>query len=202
MVFAFALTAVCLISPVTGPVVAGYSPVGSYGGHWGVDYAAPVGTEVVAPASGQVTFAGSVAGMRTVTIEPVPGFKVSLSYLSQVLVKKGDRVTRGEKVGLSGEPHGKPGVHLSTRIGGKYVDPVGQMGCRKTDITRALRLVTPPMAYSRRRAHRHSRRDVRPDPHSSPSRRRDGAFDIWPRSRRLHAGRGSLAESRSGSLRS
>lgn len=202
MVFALALTAVCLIGPVSGPVTAGYSPVGSYGGHWGVDYAVPVGTEVLAPASGQVTFAGSVAGMRSVTIEPIPGFKVSLSYLSEVLVKKGDRVTRGERVGLAGEPHGKPGVHLSTRIGGRYVDPATQMGCRKTDITRALRLVTPPLAYSRRREHRHSWRDLRPDPYSSPSRRRDSALDFRPRSSRLHAGRGPLAESRPGSLRS
>ena len=73
VVFSFALAAVCLVAPVNGPVIAGYSPVGQYGGHWGVDYGVPTGTEVKAPASGRVTFAGSVAGMRSVTIEPGSG---------------------------------------------------------------------------------------------------------------------------------
>ena len=77
MLLAFAFSAVCLVAPVDGPVISEYAPVGSYGGHWGIDYAAAVGTSVRAPASGRVTFAGSVAGMRSVTIEPVPGFKVS-----------------------------------------------------------------------------------------------------------------------------
>jgi murein DD-endopeptidase MepM/ murein hydrolase activator NlpD len=83
----FAIAAVCLSPPVDGPVIAGYAPVGQYAGHWGVDYAAEVGEAVRAPASGTVTFAGSVAGMRTVTIEPVDGFKVSLSYLSGIEVR-------------------------------------------------------------------------------------------------------------------
>ena len=84
MLLAFALSAVCLMAPVDGPVVAEYAPVGFYGGHWGIDYAAAAGSQVRAPASGRITFAGSVAGMRSVTIEPVPGFKVSLSYLSEI----------------------------------------------------------------------------------------------------------------------
>jgi murein DD-endopeptidase MepM/ murein hydrolase activator NlpD len=107
-----------------------------------------------------VTFAGSVAGMRTVTIEPVPGFKVSVSYLSEIVVETGQTVEWGQIVGRSGSPHGVQGVHLSTRIDGRYVDPEHQLGCRETDITRALRLVTPPAPYPRRSAHRHTRRDL------------------------------------------
>ena len=44
MLLAFALSAVCLMAPVDGPVVAGYAPVGLYGGHWGLDYASAPGT--------------------------------------------------------------------------------------------------------------------------------------------------------------
>lgn len=172
MLVVFAIAAVCLSPPVEGPVVAGFAPVGQYGGHWGVDYATAVGDVVLAPASGRVTFAGVVAGMRSVTIEPVSGFKVSLSYLSDVSVGNGEFLQRGEVVGFAGAPHGLPGVHLSTRIAGAYVDPTTQMGCRETDVSRALRLVTPPQPYSRRRANRNSRRHLRPDPRRpSPHRR-------------------------------
>ena len=172
MLVVFAIAAVCLSPPVDGPVVAGYAPTGQYSGHFGVDYAADAGEQVRAPVSGMVTFAGTVAGMRTVTIEPVSGFKVSLSYLSEVQVASGTRVSRGSIVGLAGAPHGTPGVHLSTRVDGEYVDPVSQLGCRDTDITRALRLVTPPEPYPRRRANWNSRRNLRPDPRRpSPHRR-------------------------------
>ena len=189
MLLAFALSAVCLMAPVDGPVVAGYAPVGSYGGHWGLDYASAPGTSVRAPASGRVTFAGSVAGMRSVTIEPVAGFKVSLSYLSEIMVSSGAAVDRGDVIGRSGSPHGVDGVHMSTRIDGEYVDPVSQLGCRDTDITRALRLVTPPGPYARQRAHRDPGRDFRPDPYRPSSRRGDGAVRSRTRPGVVHARR-------------
>ena len=198
MLVAFAIAAVCLSPPVEGPVVAGYTPTGQYSGHWGVDYAAQIGDSVHAPASGTVTFAGSVAGMRTVTIEPVSGFKVSLSYLSTVAVSSGARVARGQVIGTAGSPHGAGGVHLSTRIDGEYVDPAGQLGCRDTDITRGLRLVTPPEPYPRRRAYRNPGRNLRPDSRRPPPHRR-----VRPPPGRSRSGFGdtggrSLAEVRSG----
>jgi murein DD-endopeptidase MepM/ murein hydrolase activator NlpD len=196
MLVVFAIAAVCLSPPVEGPVITGFGPVGQYGGHWGVDYAARVGEQVRAPASGRVTFAGSVAGMRTLTIEPVVGFKISLSYLATVGVSSGGYVRRGQVVGSAGAPHGVPGVHLSTRIDGRYVDPAGWMGCRETDITRALRLVTPPQPYSRRRANRNPRRDIRPDPRCPSSQCRVCPPSGPARPGPDHARRGSLAEVR------
>lgn len=179
-----AIAAVCVAPPVDGPVVSPYAPAGAYAGHWGVDYAAEVGQVVRAPVSGRVTFAGSVAGMRTVTIEPVSGLKVSVSYLSRVDVATGATLARGSPVGLSGTPHGRAGVHMSVRVEGSYVDPMSLMGCRQTDITRALRLVTPPAPYPRHRANRNPRWDFRPDPRRpsaygrvrpAPTRARSGA---------------------------
>jgi len=194
MLVGFVLGAVCLIAPVDGPIVEQYAPIGSYGGHWGIDYGVPQGTPVRAPASGLVTFAGSVAGMRSVTIEPVPDFKVSLSYLSAISVRSGEVVDGGEIVGRAGAPHGVEGVHLSTRIAGRYVDPETQFGCRSTDITRALRLVTPPAPYPRRRAHWDSRRDLRPDSHRPSPRRGDGDGAGSTRPGAVHAGGRPLAE--------
>ena len=51
-----------VVRPVPGDVVQGFSPQGSYAGHWGIDLAAEVGTPVRAVRSGVVTFAGPVAG--------------------------------------------------------------------------------------------------------------------------------------------
>lgn len=149
MLSTFAIAAICLLPPVSGPVVADYSPNGRYAGHWGVDYGARTGDPVHAPVSGLVTFAGSVAGMKTITIQPVDGFKVSVSYLSSISVGAGRYVVRGTRIGRAGTEDGVPAVHLSTRIDGRYVDPEGQMGCLSTEITRALRLVTPPRPYPR-----------------------------------------------------
>lgn len=170
MLLAFAIAAVCLTAPVDGPVTARFAPTGQYSGHFGVDYATASGSSVRAPASGRVTFAGTVAGMRTLTIEPVPGLKVSLSYLESLAVLQGQWVIGGQVVAAAGAPHGVPGVHLSTRLDGRYVDPLSQMGCRGTDISRGLRLVTPPPSYPRPRAHRDPRRDLRPDSHSPSPR--------------------------------
>lgn len=184
MLTLFAIAAVCLMPPVEGEVVNPYAPEGPYSGHWGVDFAAGYGSEVVAPASGRVTFAGSVAGMLSVTVEPVPGLKVSVSYVSSVAARKGEWVRRGDLIGHSGFPHGIAGVHMSTRVDGVYVDPEHQLGCRGTDVTRALRLVTPPQPYPRSRAHRHPRRDFRSDPHRAPPCRGDrspsGGFGPGP----------------------
>lgn len=196
MLLALLVGAVCLVAPVDGPVVAEYAPIGSYAGHWGIDYAAPSRSPVRAPASGRVTFAGTVAGMKTVTIEPVPGFKVSLSYLSSISVSSGATVQRGDVVARSGSPHGAEGVHLSTRIDGEYVDPESQLGCRETDITRALRLVAPPGPYARSRAHRDPRGDIRPDTHRSSPRRGDRSSRRRSRPGPLHPGGRPLAEDR------
>jgi murein DD-endopeptidase MepM/ murein hydrolase activator NlpD len=191
------VSAICIVAPVDGPVVAGYAPVGQYAGHWGVDFAAPPGAVVRAPATGVVTFAGSVAGMQSITIEPVPGFKVSVSYLSGILFARGSRVVLGSALGTSGLAHGTPSVHLSTRIGGSYLDPLQHMGCRRTEISRALRLVTPPQSYPRSRANRNSRRNLRPDTRRPSSRRRNRTGSREPRSGLVRPSRRSLAKVRS-----
>lgn len=194
MFAALAISMVCLMAPVDGPVIAPFAPIGRYGGHWGVDFGAAMGDAVHAPASGRVTFAGSVAGMRSVTVEPVAGLKVSVSYLDSVEVRSGQWVERGERIGTSGAPHGVPGVHLSLRIAGEYVDPAPQLNCRRTDISRGLRLLPPAPAYPAFGAYWDSRRDFRSDSYRPPSRWRVGAGSGRPRSSAVHSGRRPLAE--------
>ena len=122
--------AVCLLTaPVSGEVDAIFQPGSGYDGHWGVDFAVSPGTEVLAAADGSVSFAGSVAGMRTVTVDHGHGTKTSVSHLLEISVVQGQEVEAGEILGVSGFPHGEPGVHFSVRVGGAYIDPEVLLDC-------------------------------------------------------------------------
>jgi murein DD-endopeptidase MepM/ murein hydrolase activator NlpD len=121
------------IWPVTGPVIKGFDPPSSpYGsGHRGIDIAAPVGTIVRAPAPGVVSFAGNVGGHLFVTINHGGGLLSTCSFLSGLLVHKGDTVAPGQAIALSGTGHPgdtTPSVHLGVRLNGQYVDPLDYLG--------------------------------------------------------------------------
>ena len=97
--------------PVVGPIVVAFDPPDSpYGtGHRGIDVAAALGTEVLAPADGVVTFAGPVGGRLFVTVDHGGGVLSTSSFLSSVTVHRGDAVSTGQVVGSSGPGHtGEP----------------------------------------------------------------------------------------------
>jgi len=106
--------------PVDAPIVDPFrAPAHAYGpGNRGLTYDLPDGTPVRAAAEGTVVFAGAVAGTRHVTVLHADGVRTSYSFLAEVLVRRGDRVRRGDVVGLAGA-----GFHLGARDGDAYVDP-------------------------------------------------------------------------------
>ncbi len=97
-------------------------------GHRGVDVAAPPGSPVHASATGRVSFAGSVAGNRSVTVDHGGGLRTSYSFLVAIAVKTDDEVEQGQVVGTLGAGHPNQGlpahVHLSARHGELYFDPL------------------------------------------------------------------------------
>lgn len=135
--------AACLIA-LPGPVVEPFAPVGRYAGHWGVDVSVPFGGNAVAPISGQVTFAGTVVGVKTVTIRHGVS-RVSVSYLAGVTVRAGDRVERGQRIGISGSHGGRAAIHISVRRGDAYVDPQ-RWACPASPVGGTLRLLPPMLA--------------------------------------------------------
>jgi murein DD-endopeptidase MepM/ murein hydrolase activator NlpD len=119
--------------PVVGPVIRGFDlPDDPYGsGHRGIDIAAQVGTTIAAPADGAVTFAGPVGGHLFLTIDHGGGLSSTYSWLTANLVRKGDHVTRGQAVALTGWGHpGEPVPHLhfGVKLDGAYVDPMEHLG--------------------------------------------------------------------------
>ena len=103
-----------LAAPVDGPVVAGFAPIGRWAGHWGVDFGADPGTPVRAAGAGVVSFDGTVAGNRTVTIDHGGGLKTSYSYLETASAGPG-RVMAGSVIARSGRAHGSEALHFSVR---------------------------------------------------------------------------------------
>jgi hypothetical protein len=119
--------------PVTGAIVRGFDPPDNpYGsGHRGIDIAAAVGSVVVAPDDGVVTFAGKVGGRLFLTIDHGGGISSTCSWLTSVLVHKNDRVTRGQPVATTGWGHPDlpmPQLHFGVRSDGTYVDPMAFLG--------------------------------------------------------------------------
>ncbi len=90
--------------PVQGPVLLGFTfdPSHPYAGgqHRGIDVGAPTGTPVAAPASGTISFAGTVpTSGKSVTIETADGYSVTLTHLGSIGVSKGASVGEGSTVG-------------------------------------------------------------------------------------------------------
>ena len=121
--------------PVDGPVVRpfklGDDPYAG-GQHRGVDIGAPLGTSVRAPASGRISFAGTVpTSGKSVTIQTPDGYSVTLVQLGTIGVTGGAAVIGGAIVGTIG-PSGEPGaaaphVHLGVRLTSDpngYLDPL------------------------------------------------------------------------------
>lgn len=98
--------------------------------HYGMDYPAPVGTPVQAVNDGTVVIAGKYPVRGNLVAIDHGGGLVSLYFhQSKLLVKVGDKVTRGQKIGLVGTtglslgPH----LHLEMRVRGEATNPQGWM---------------------------------------------------------------------------
>ncbi|KAA3638411.1 MAG: M23 family peptidase [Armatimonadetes bacterium] len=164
----------CLsVASLQGPIVRPFAPIGQYAGHWGVDVATPVGGSVVSVMAGTVSFSGSVAGRRSVTVTHADGIRVSYSYLASISVSRGQQVRRGERIGTVGLHGGVPSFHMSLRIDGVYRDPMILFRCLGPPgpaLWLAPRRTIHAIPYALGRV-RNTRRNVRPATHRPPCRR-------------------------------
>lgn len=120
------------VRPLNGPVTGVYGSQRVYNGvpgspHYGIDYAAPTGTLVAAPAPGRVIFAHPDLFYSGGTLIIDHGFGLSSTFLhlSEILVTKGDEVARGESVAKVGATGRATGPHLDWRMNWRdvRVDP-------------------------------------------------------------------------------
>ena len=96
--------------------------------HTGIDYAAPVGTEVSATGAGRVVFAGTIRGYGlTIDIDHGGGVVTRYAHLSEIAedVREGTRVKAGDSIGAVGATGlvSGPNLHYEVRVDGRPVDP-------------------------------------------------------------------------------
>jgi len=115
--------------PVEGAVLRPFS-VGpdrfAAGQHRGVDLAAPPGARVRAACGGRVRFAGRLPrGGRTVSVR-CRRLVATYQHLGAVVVRRGEAVRAGARIGTAGRARPRPHVHLGARDAstGVYVDPL------------------------------------------------------------------------------
>lgn len=101
--------------------------------HRGVDLRVPTGTPVVAMAAGYVRFAGVQRGFGNVVwIDHAQGLASAYAHLSEIRLRRGDRVRAGDLVGLSGASGDVTAPHLHFEVWrwGRPIDPVPVLGGR------------------------------------------------------------------------
>lgn len=95
--------------------------------HEGQDLAGDYGTSIFATADGTVTYAGWEGGYgRLIKIRHIFGIETRYGHLSQIDVKVGQKISRGEKIGDMGNSGRSTGTHLhyEVRLSGKPVNPM------------------------------------------------------------------------------
>jgi murein DD-endopeptidase MepM/ murein hydrolase activator NlpD len=118
--------------PFDMPVKSSYRFTSGFGYRWGrlhagADMAGPVGTPIYATADGVVTHADWQSGYgRLIKIQHEFGLETRYAHLSRISVKKGQRVSRGDRIGDMGNTGRSTGPHLhyEVRVGGKAVNPM------------------------------------------------------------------------------
>lgn len=85
--------------------------------HLGIDYGAPEGSPVQAIGGGRVIFAGRKGGDgNMVHLKHVNGYETLYMHLSRILVRNGQQVEQGQRIGLVGHTGLATGPHLDFRI--------------------------------------------------------------------------------------
>lgn len=119
--------------------------------HKGTDYAAPTGTPISTTASGVVEATGYTAGNGNfVKVKHNGTYSTQYLHMSRILVRRGQRVTQGQKIGLVGSTGLASGPHVCYRFwkNGVQVDalrlnlPTGE-SLGGNDRTRFLNQIEP-----------------------------------------------------------
>jgi murein DD-endopeptidase MepM/ murein hydrolase activator NlpD len=94
--------------------------------HQGMDIATPHGQPIHSPSDGTVVFIGTEGGYgKVLVVDHGYGVKTRYGHLSEIHVRLGDRVTRGDKVasvGNTGRSTG-PHLHYEVRVNGIPENP-------------------------------------------------------------------------------
>jgi murein DD-endopeptidase MepM/ murein hydrolase activator NlpD len=113
--------------PVKGKVISGYGAKPNGLKNEGINIAVPEGTSVRAAESGVVAYAGNeLKGYgNLVLIRHAGGYVTAYAHASQLMVKRGDAVKRGDVIAKAGQTGAvqSPQLHFEVRKGASALDP-------------------------------------------------------------------------------
>jgi murein DD-endopeptidase MepM/ murein hydrolase activator NlpD len=114
--------------PVRGKVITGYGAKTNGKANDGINLAVPEGTPVKAAEDGVVAYSGNeLKGYgNLVLVRHANGYVTAYAHASELLVKRGDAIKRGQVIAKSGQSGevGSPQLHFEIRKGSTPVDPL------------------------------------------------------------------------------
>jgi murein DD-endopeptidase MepM/ murein hydrolase activator NlpD len=118
--------------PVKGRIIAGFGPRPNGGQNDGINLAVPEGTPIKAADDGVVAYAGNeLKGYgNLVLIRHANGFVSAYANASELMVKRGDTIKRGQVIAHAGQTGNvtSPQLHFEIRKGSTPVDPTKYLG--------------------------------------------------------------------------
>ena len=113
--------------PVKGKVISNFGSIGKGRNNDGINIKAALGTAVKCADAGTVAYAGNeLKGFgNLILVKHNDGWITAYAHNDKILVKKGQKVRRGEKIATVGSTGGvnSPQLHFEIRAGKKAVNP-------------------------------------------------------------------------------
>ena len=114
--------------PVRGKVITSYGAKTNGKSNDGINLAVPEGTPIKAAEDGVVAYSGNeLKGYgNLVLVRHANGYVTAYAHASELLVKRGDSIKRGQVIAKSGQSGevGSPQLHFEIRKGSTPVDPL------------------------------------------------------------------------------
>jgi len=114
--------------PVRGRIIAGFGPKPNGQQNDGIDVAVPENTPIKAAEDGEVAYAGSeLKGYGNLVLVKHPnGYVTAYAHAKELLVKRGDKIKRGDVIAKSGQSGNvdAPQLHFEVRKGTAPIDPM------------------------------------------------------------------------------
>ena len=114
--------------PARGRVIAGYGAKANGKQNDGINVAVPEGTPVKAAEDGVVAYSGNELKDygNLVLVRHSNGYVTAYAHASELMVKRGDPIKRGQTIAKSGQTGGvsSPQLHFEIRKGSSPIDPL------------------------------------------------------------------------------
>lgn len=122
------------LAPVEGAVIAKFGSQSDGRRNDGVNIAAARGTPVRASKAGEVVYAGdALQGYgKLLLVKHAGGWVTAYAHLDRMVAQRGDKVARGQTIGVVGKTGGvsAPQLHFEMRRNNKPVNPSGKLSAR------------------------------------------------------------------------